>query len=338
MTIKEVILDNEKDILINFLNEGDLEYENDIDYSIIVYDQDKLIATASLSKNIMKCFLVSELYKGKNITNLMFSHLANILRERNIYHYFVFTKTSSIKIFTSLNMNLITSTSHSALLEGGEKISNILEKLKSDYNLDDKEKSALVINANPMTKGHLYLIEQACKLDNEVLVFVVSEDSSTFPFNDRFAIIEKATSHLEKVKVLPSLNYLVSHITFPKYFLKEDSLIRDEQALIDVQIFKEYYIDIFNITKRFVGNEPLSFNTSKYNQVMKKLLKEELVIVDRTKFNKEVISASKVRELIKNNQIELVKDLVPEATFDFLLSKKGKEIINKIQLNTLGRH
>ena len=68
--IKEVILDNERELLISFLEEYDFEYEYDITYSILVYDEEKLVATASLANNVMKCFLVIKEYVNQNITNL----------------------------------------------------------------------------------------------------------------------------------------------------------------------------------------------------------------------------------------------------------------------------
>ena len=84
-TVQEEIL-----ILSNFLNEYDLDYELDIDYSILVYYQEKLIATASLSNNVMKCFLVATDFIGQNVTGLMFSHLVNVLMQKGINHYIPF--------------------------------------------------------------------------------------------------------------------------------------------------------------------------------------------------------------------------------------------------------
>ncbi len=184
----------------------------------------------------------------------------------------------------------------------------------------------------------MYLIETASKECDELLVFVVSEDLSSFPFSDRFEIIKEATSQFEKITVLPTLSYLVSKITFPKYFLKEDQLIQDEQTLVDVIIYKEYYQKIFNIKKRYLGEEPLSYNTSKYNKVLKDYLGDSLEIIARKKVGSKVISASLVRRLIKANRIEKIKKYVPEATYNYLLSDKGKEVISIIQSHKLGRH
>lgn len=336
--IKEVILDSEKEILEEFLKLSNLNYEVDINYSILVYDGDKVIATASLANSIMKCFAVNKEYSGQNITGLMFHHLVEHLQNRNIHHYFVFTTPENEDIFTSFNMKRIVRTMNTVLLEGGDDITHVLQKLKEEYSISDKKKACVIINANPMTNGHLYLIERAKEDYEEVLVFVVSEDISSFPFVDRFSIIKSATKHLEGVTVLPSLSYLVSRITFPKYFLKEDQLIKDEQTLIDVLIYKEYYKKIFNLERRYLGTEPLSANTNKYNKVLKDYLGQSVEIIERINLDNQVISASLIRKLIKANNIKKIKDYVPKATYDFLKSKRGQELINDIQSRKLGRH
>ena len=215
-------------------------------------------ATASLSNNVMKCFLVATDFIGQNVTGLMFSHLVNVLNQKGISHYFVFTTPNNEKVFKSLNMKVLVTTMNTILLEGGDNIYHVLGKLKKEYNISDNKKSCVIINANPMTLGHMYLIETASIESEEVLVFVVSEDLSSFPFCDRFEIIKEACSQFDNVIVLPTLSYLVSKITFPKYFLKEDQLIQDEQTLVDVMIYKEYYAKIFNIKRseeRRVGKE-----------------------------------------------------------------------------------
>jgi len=337
-TIKEVILEEEKNTLVSFLKNHNLDYEIDINYSILVYDNDILIATSSLANNVMKCFLVIDEYKSQNITTLMFSHLANYLQKNQIYHYFVFTTPNNEKIFTSLNMKKIVETMNTVLLEGGDDISNVLNELKLDYNISDNKKAAVIINANPMTNGHLYLIETASHENEEVLVFVVSEDLSSFPFADRMEIIQKAVKHLKNVRVIPTLSYLVSKITFPKYFLKEDQLIKDEQTLVDVLVYKQYYAKIFNIHSRYLGEEPYSFNTSKYNQVLKDHLGNHIKIVPRKEYKNKPISASLVRKLIKTNKIDKIKDYVPEATYNYLISEKGQKVVTQIQTKKLGRH
>lgn len=337
-TIKEVVLDMERDIQKSFLQKHGLDYEIDIDYAILIYDRHEVIATASIAQSVMKCFAVHSDYSGQNVTGLMFKHLTDHLASKGITHYFVFTSPENENVFKSFNMTRIVLTMNTVLLEGGDEITNVLTNLKNEYKISDQKKSCVIINANPMTLGHLYLIEEAAKKSDELLVFVVSEDVSSFPFEARFKIIKEATEHLSNVTVLPSLSYLVSRISFPKYFLKEDVLIKEEQTLIDVLIYKEYYSKIFNINKRFVGTEPLSPNTSKYNEVLKQYLGIKIEIIDRKTYKETPISASFIRKLIKRNHIIKIKEYVPEATYNYLMSEDGQSTIQKIQNSDLGRH
>lgn len=336
--IKEVVLEEERELLIAFLLKNSLDYDSDIDYSILVYDENKLIATSSLANNVMKCFLVSAEYTMQNIAGLMFTHLVHYLEQKGVSHYFVFTTPANEPVFLSLHMKTIVETMNTVLLEGGEFIDDVLAGLKKEYQVSSKRKACVIINANPMTLGHLFLIETAASENEELLVFVVSEDLSSFPFVDRFDIIQKATSHLNNVIVLPTLAYLVSKLTFPKYFLKEDQLINDEQTLVDVLVYKEYYAKVFNINKRYLGEEPFSFNTDKYNHVLKNYLGDNVKIIERMKIGNNVISASLVRKFIKANKLEEVKKYVPLATYEYLKSQKGQKAIHNIQGKELGRH
>jgi [citrate (pro-3S)-lyase] ligase len=95
---------------------------------------------------------------------------------------------------------------------------------------------------------------------------------------------------------------------------------------LDLLIFKTYFMDILEIAFRYVGNEPLDPMTSAYNQTMKSLLNEQLVIIDRLKKDQQVISASLVRKLVKDNNFEKIKNLVPSVTYQFLKSKQGRAL------------
>lgn len=337
-TIKDVVLDDERDLLISFLRRYGLEYEHDITYSALVYDGEDLVATGSLARNIMKCFLVHPDHQKRNLTNVLFHHMVRRLEQEGVDHYFVYTLPKNAPVFQSLAMTKIVETMNTVLLEGGRRITDVLARIKREYHVSDKKKGCVIVNANPMTNGHLYLIETAASRHEELLVFVVSEDLSTFPFADRFRIIQEATRHLHNVTVVPTSSYLVSRITFPKYFLKDDQLIQDEQTLIDVLVYKQYYTKMFQITRRYVGEEPFSATTAKYNQVLKDHLGQHLVILPRKEHDKKPISASMVRRLIKADKLDKIRPFVPQATVDYLNSDAGKRIVDLIRSKTLGRH
>ena len=196
--------------------------------------------------------------------------------------------------------------------------------------ISDEGNAAIVMNANPFTLGHRYLIEKAldyCGSKSRLFVFAVETDKSFFSFNDRFMLIKKNTDDLKNVVVLPSSQFLISGATFPSYFLKEKSLISKNQTQLDARIFLKYFVPLFNIKIRFLGEEPLDPSTEIYNQTLLNELPPqcEVKIIKRKKTqNQQIISATQVRKAFQNNSLEEVRSFLPETTYNFLRSLKQK--------------
>ena len=317
--------------LKEFLKTSKLEYEEDIDTTIVLKDNHRIIATASSSYNIIKCVGIDPNYQGQNLLATLMSEMIKRLAEKGISHYFVYTKDDQADLFKALGLKKIVQTIHVALFESGASIETKLNDLKTEYQLSNKPKAAVVVNANPMTKGHYHLIKTVAENHPEVLVFVVSEERSTFPFKARFNIVKNAVKSLSNVTVLPTLEYLVSYATFPKYFMKKETNIREEHAMIDVLIFKEYYMKIFNIQHRYVGEEPLSPMTNIYNSTMKKYLQNRFHIIPRKTLNKTPISASTVRKLMRKNGLDAIKPYVVDETLEYLATEEGIALLDAIK-------
>lgn len=49
---------------------------------------------------------------------------------------------------------------------------------------------SIVMNCNPFTLGHRYLVEEASRQSDLLYIFVVEEDKSDFPFEDRFNMVK----------------------------------------------------------------------------------------------------------------------------------------------------
>ena len=187
----------------------------------------------------------------------------------------------------------------------------------------DKTVGAIVMNCNPFTYGHRYLIEEACKIVDLLIIFVVEENKSLFHFAERFAMVREGTSDLEKVMVVPSGEYILSNETFPEYFVKksDEDLIENIEA--DVKLFAERISPALNISYRFVGEEPEDGVTNEYNMAMKRILPSygiEVIEIPRKKQGTNVISASSVRRCLETGDIERLKELVPESTREILCS------------------
>ncbi len=86
-------------------------------------------------------------------------------------------------------------------------------------------------------------------------------------------------------------------------------------------------------TRRYVGNEPYSRATNIYNEA---LLREfgtdiELVILDRISVDDDIISATKVRRMLVEDDMETVRKYVPETTYAFFSTEAGRAVIAKLK-------
>jgi [citrate (pro-3S)-lyase] ligase len=192
------------------------------------------------------------------------------------------------------------------------------------------------MNCNPFTLGHKYLIEEAASKAKEVLVFIVEEDKSSFPFNCRYAMVKEGVSHLPNVKVIKGGEYIISAATFPSYFLRQEDERLKAYTTLDATIFGRYFCETLNITKRFIGEEPYCKVTDAYNDSLKDILPiygVEVVEVKRKALLGDIISASKVRKLIKEGKMTEIGHIVPRSTWEFLNTMVGKEIMARIKLS-----
>jgi [citrate (pro-3S)-lyase] ligase len=154
----------------------------------------------------------------------------------------------------------------------------------------------------------------------------VEENESIFSFDVRFKLVKLATKHLKNVCIIPSTKYIISKATFPSYFLKDVNLHTQTFMDLDIRVFKTYFMETFHISKRYVGDEPLDPMTHLYNQTMKMILKDQLEIIPRLNFSDAVISASYVRKLAQQKDFDLIKKLVPQSTYDYLISEEGQSL------------
>jgi len=294
-----------------------IENLDDITETIGIYENDKLIATGSYYENVLKYLAIDPNYQGGNTFNKLVSTLINQLATDNIFHIFVFTKPQYMQSFEYLGFNVIAQNDFSALLETGDySIDQYIEELPK---VEGKKISAIVMNANPFTLGHRYLIEQASQNSDFVYVFVVNQDVSLFKMSERMELIKEGTKDLTNIKVVNGGQYMVSFVTFPSYFIKSRTDVIDYQTALDAQVFKRI-AQALHITKRFVGDEPYSQTTEIYNQTMQKVLppEVELEILDRKEVGQDIISATKVRQAISDNDLATVKKYVPETTYTFI--------------------
>ena len=180
---------------------------------------------------------------------------------------------------------------------------------------------AIVMNCNPFTKGHRYLIEEARKQVDFLIVFVVEEDGSYFSFHERYSMVCEGVADMDGIMVVPSGGFILTKSTFPQYFVKEIDENIERNTENDIRLFAEEIASRLNITHRFVGEEREDIVTRTYNDTMNRVLPEygiQFIEIPRKKCNEHAISASLVRKYLENGNWDKLVKLVPETTKLFL--------------------
>jgi [citrate (pro-3S)-lyase] ligase len=193
---------------------------------------------------------------------------------------------------------------------------------------------AVVMNCNPFTLGHRWLIEYAARQVKHLYIFAVEEDKSIFPFADRFELIKQGVADIPNTTVLPSGKFIISSITFTEYFSKSEIQDKVIDPTEDVRLFAEEIAPVLGITVRFAGEEPLDKVTKQYNDAMRRILPEYGVAfeeIPRKETGGAVVSASRVRALLETAPFaevaEQLAQLVPATTLAYLEKRAAQPTI-----------
>lgn len=332
----EINKNNKVDIrdIEDFLNKFNVKYDYP-DKTFVIRDKGKIIATGSVESKVLKYFFTLPQYKGEGTMALIYNELTKYIFESGEDSFFVFTNPANIGIFSSLGLKLVYKTEDSALLEGGfYNYDSWVKRVKDQVGPKKGSRGAIVMNCNPMTLGHLYLIEKALEQVDQLLIFLVEEDKSVFPFSYRYKIMEEELKAYKDVKLIGSGPYIISSATFPSYFLKDKADKIEVYTKMDVGIFAEKIARDLEIDKRFLGTEPIDKVTKAYNENIKEILEGygiKVEIIDRRAIGEDVISASKVRKLLSEGDKAGAYKFLPRPTIDFLESKEGENLIEELR-------
>lgn len=306
-----------------------------LDYTCGIFDEyGKLIATGSCFDNTMRCFAVSSHHRGEGLLNQIVTHLIEFQFGRGNSHLFVYTKYASADFFRDLGFYEIVRTDDDLVFMENTKtgFSSYLASLDKARK-DGTKIAAIVMNANPFSLGHQYLVSRAASENDVVHLFMVSDDCSLIPYAVRKKLILEGTSQFSNLIYHDTGSYLISNATFPSYFQKDDVSVIRGHAHLDLFIFCKI-AEKLGITARYVGEEPNSLVTDIYNQIMKEELPAHgisCVELPRLMAHEKAISASDIRLAIKNGDYALLKTLVPESTYRYFTSEDASDVVNKIR-------
>lgn len=308
-----------------------LRYETNFDTQVGIFAGNQLVATAARERNIFKMFAIAPDSQGSSLLGELISALVQSGFQSGYKSFFVYTPPFSADSFKACNFRLLVNHHKACLLEFGN---GLRRYLAAQQNLvTPGNNGAVVVNCNPFTLGHQYLIESAASQVDRLYVFVVREDLSLFPFDVRLQLVQQGLAHLNNVTILDTGDYAVSSVTFPSYFLKADDDQQSLQMTLDLLLFAKHLAPFFNIKTRFIGTEPYCRTTRSYSELMQKTLpafRIEAVELDRCQVEDEVISAFRVRQALRKEAYETVRRLVPATTLDYLLSAQGRQLQEKL--------
>lgn len=303
----------------DFLAEAGLTADNAVEQTVLVWDADALVATGSRQGNLLKCIAVEPSRQGEGLLAKVLTTLRQEAFRDGYRHLFLYTKPANAHLFSSLFFYPVAQTADVLLMEDRKNgIRDFVDGLASETHT---AAGAAVMNCDPFTLGHQYLIESAAKTCGHLYVFVLSEDKGYFPAADRIEMVKRGTAHLPNVTVLPTGPYLISSATFPTYFLKNRDQADQIHCQLDIEVFTRYFAPALSITRRYVGTEPLSAMTNQYNEALKAALPLrgiDVIEVPRLSQDGTPISASAVRNAYHCGDLETVKKLVPQTAFEYL--------------------
>lgn len=340
-----------------FLKRNGLRFDDMHYYAAITDDDGEMIAGGGLKGNVIKCVAVDDAHKGEAIANTLISHLISHANEEGHSNVMLFTKPKNRQLFESLSFRLLAEAPEAVLMETGiGGINNMVEQLKkikeegevckeNNQECRKEEKTNLnittpqhlnpstpqplttttplrgvvVMNCNPFTLGHRYLIEQAAKQVERLFVMVVREDCSLFAYAERKAMVEQGVAHLKNVTVIDGSEYAISQATFPTYFLKRLDDAADTQMLLDLDLFRRHIAPALGATVRFIGTEPTDQLTRRYNQLMHEVLADVREIV-RLEKEGNAVSASRVRKAMEQGDMSTIRQLVPPTTLPYIIA------------------
>lgn len=337
-----------------FLGDNGLRLD-DVDYYAALVDEttDEIVAGGGLKGGVIKCVAVADGHKGEAVANQIVSHLiaqANVDGHQCVK---LFTKPQNQKMFESMSFRLLAEAPKAILMETGiggikrysEELKREKGKVKSEesngklHHLNPSpqqpimpQSGIIIMNCNPFTLGHRYLIEQAAQQVDTLYILVVREDCSMFGYDERKAMIVRGVAHINNVVVCDGSEYSISATTFPTYFLKCLSDASDTQMTLDIDLYRRHIAPALGVTVRFVGTESDDPLTRRYNELMKSML-PDVREVARLQQSGVAVSASRVRKAIVENHLALAARLVPPTTVPYIVAHLATRAL-KAELNT----
>lgn len=294
---------------------------------------EKLVATGSLVRTssgyIVEGLAVAPDYESGGLIFRILSSLQNYAAQDRAFGYsasnlLLYTKPQyGGRFICGAGFSLVGEGENVVLLESGRRFERQLIPYLKKHRREGSA-GVIVMNGNPPTAGHRYLVQTAAaQVDNLFIIPVLDDTPGGFPYKVRLSAMRQAFADIPGVEVLEGNRYTVSAATFPTYFIKEISSRTDAQITLDLDIFASHIAPALGATVRFVGSEPTDNLTARYNELMHTLLPArgiEVREIQRMESGGKAISASRVRNLLGGGDLVQAAALLPAASTAAILA------------------
>ena len=298
----------------------------DVDLYLAVLSEDgAILAGGGLQRDILQGLAVSAEARSLGLSVPLISRLISVASERGYTNVKVFTKPENRPVFESLGFKLLAEAPKAILMENGRGLADYCRYLRAH-----QAPGVIVMNANPFTLGHKYLVEQA----SPVAIIPVKEDASRFSYAERLAMVRRGCEGL--ADVVEGSDYQISAATFPTYFLKDLSDAAETQMRLDIDLFGHHIAPALGARVRFVGTEPADLLTARYNALLQELLPSygiDLVEIPRLEDVTQPVTATRVRGLLNAGHFKAASALTPESTWPYLLADLAERAL-QMELDT----
>jgi [citrate (pro-3S)-lyase] ligase len=322
-------------------------------YLAVLSEDGAILAGGGLQRDILKCLAVSAEARSLGLSVPLVSRLISVASERGCTNVKVFTKPENRALFESLGFRLLAEAPKAILLENGRGLADYCAYLRAH-----QAPGVIIMNANPFTLGHKYLVEKA--ESRNLVIIPVKEDASRFSYAERLAMIRSGAG--DWADVVEGSDYQISAATFPTYFLKNLSDAAETQMRLDIDLFGRHIAPALGALVRYVGSEPADPLTARYNALMKELLPKygvQLVEIPRLTVDSDCqadsstppaaslrmtkgttpelvkgpVTATSVRALLDEGRFKAASALTPESTWPYLLADLAERAL-RMELDT----
>ena len=310
----------------SFLLANSLRLEKVDAYYAILDEDENILAGAGISGDVIKCVAVGEESRSGGLMIPLISHIVSVSEGRNLK---VFTKPQYRAVFESLGFSQIAAAPKAILLEYGRGLVEYCAYLSSQRRGEGG--CVIVMNANPLTLGHVDLVHKAAERYGQVYVIPVREDVSLFSYEERLEMMRSVLSS-ERVQVLDGSSYQISSATFPTYFLKDLSEASETQMLLDIDLFARYIAPSLGVRVRVAGSEPFDSLTAEYNSLLASnlpLYGLEFAELPRFCIGGRPVSASAVRAALDAGSFGEASKMVPPECRPYLLSALAERALTQ---------